>query len=79
VKVDTGAGRGLGAGARLPATEGATVDAAARGRWTRVAPLVVLLVSDERSYVSATEVPVASGMTAHGGATSISDAVRTTS
>ena len=46
------------------------------GTVDEVAPLVLFLVSDESSFISGTEIPVDGGMTAHGGAKSISDAVR---
>jgi hypothetical protein len=42
----------------------------------RVAPLVLFLVSDEASCTSGAEISVGGGMTAPGGVTSISDAVR---
>ena len=41
-----------------------------------VAPLVVFLISDESSYISGAEIPVDGGQTGHGGAKSLSDAVR---
>jgi 3alpha(or 20beta)-hydroxysteroid dehydrogenase len=41
-----------------------------------VAPLVVFLISDESSYLSGAEVPVDGGLSAHGGAKSLSDAAR---
>jgi 3alpha(or 20beta)-hydroxysteroid dehydrogenase len=41
-----------------------------------VAPLVVFLISDESSYISGAEIPIDGGMTAHGGAKALSDAVR---
>jgi len=44
-----------------------------------VAPLVVYLISDESSYVSGAEIPVDGGQSAHGGAKSLSDAVRAAS
>ena len=37
---------------------------------------MLLLVSDESSFISGAEIPVDGGMTAHGGVKSISDAVR---
>ncbi len=46
------------------------------GRPEDVAPLVVFLVSDESSYLSGAEIPVDGGFTAHGGAKSLSDALR---
>jgi len=41
-----------------------------------VASLVLFLISDESSYVSGAEIPIDGGMTAHGGAKVLSDAVR---
>ncbi len=41
-----------------------------------VAPLVVFLISDESSFISGAEIPVDGGQTGHGGAKSLSDAVR---
>ena len=41
-----------------------------------VAPLVVYLISDESAFVSGAEIPVDGGQSAHGGAKSLSDAVR---
>jgi len=41
-----------------------------------VAPLVVFLISAESSYISADEIPIDGGMTAHGGAKLLSDAIR---
>jgi 3alpha(or 20beta)-hydroxysteroid dehydrogenase len=41
-----------------------------------VAPLVVYLISDESAYVSGAEIAIDGGQTAHGGAKSLSDAVR---
>ena len=46
------------------------------GTVDEVAPLVVYLISDESSYVSGAEIPVDGGQSAHGGAKSLSDAVR---
>jgi 3alpha(or 20beta)-hydroxysteroid dehydrogenase len=41
-----------------------------------VAPLVVYLISDESAFVSGAEIAVDGGLTAHGGAKALSDAVR---
>jgi 3alpha(or 20beta)-hydroxysteroid dehydrogenase len=41
-----------------------------------VAPLVLFLISDESSYLSGAEIPVDGGLSAHGGAKSLSDAAR---
>jgi 3alpha(or 20beta)-hydroxysteroid dehydrogenase len=41
-----------------------------------VAPLIVFLISDESSYLSGAEIPVDGGLSAHGGAKSLSDAAR---
>lgn len=54
--------------AATPLGRGGTVD--------EVAPLVVFLVSDESSFISGAEIPVDGGQWAHGGAKSLSDALR---
>jgi 3alpha(or 20beta)-hydroxysteroid dehydrogenase len=41
-----------------------------------IAPLVVFLISDESSYLSGAEIAVDGGLSAHGGAKSLSDAAR---
>jgi 3alpha(or 20beta)-hydroxysteroid dehydrogenase len=46
------------------------------GQPEEVAPLVVYLISDESSFVSGAEIAVDGGMSAHGGAKHLSDAVR---
>ena len=51
-----------------PLGRGGTVD--------EVAPLVVFLLSDESSFISGAEIPVDGGQWAHGGAKSLSDALR---
>jgi 3alpha(or 20beta)-hydroxysteroid dehydrogenase len=45
------------------------------GSAEEVAPLVVSLVSDEASFISGAEIAVDGGLSAHGGGTSLSDAV----
>ncbi|MFD8231671.1 SDR family NAD(P)-dependent oxidoreductase [Streptomyces sp. NPDC059696] len=42
-----------------------------------ITPLVTFLLSDESSFIAGAEIPVDGGLTAHGGAKPISDAVRT--
>ena len=54
--------------AATPLGRGGTVD--------EVAPLVVFLVSDESSFISGAEIPVDGGQWSHGGAKSLSDALR---
>ena len=51
-----------------PLVRGDTVD--------ELAPLVVFLISDESSFISGAEIPVDGGQWAHGGAKSLSDALR---
>jgi len=62
-----------------PAFLDANVEATPLGRpgtVDDVAPLIVYLVSDESSFVSGAEIVVDGGLSAHGGAKSLSDAVR---
>jgi NAD(P)-dependent dehydrogenase (short-subunit alcohol dehydrogenase family) len=49
------------------------------GTVDEIAPLVAFLIGDDSTFITGAEIPVDGGLTAHGGVTSISDAVRAAS
>ncbi|XUL93777.1 SDR family NAD(P)-dependent oxidoreductase [Streptomyces galilaeus] len=62
-----------------PAFRGANLRETPLGRTGTVddiTPLVVFLLSDDASFITGAEIPVDGGLTSHGGAKSISDALR---